>query len=138
MGKLWYLEVSGFQCAATARSGDGLSQGNWFGGSGDAGSGGAGGGSARPRPPMPHFKMRRSGPLAPTLAILGVIVVAITIAAQLWTEVLWFDSVDFTGVFWVEHLTMLGLFVVGLLIVAAIVASSMLIGYRTRPIYPPV
>jgi len=82
--------------------------------------------------------MRRSGPLAPTLAILGVLVVVVTIAAQLWTEVLWFDSVDFTGVFWVEQLTKLGLFAVGVLIVAAIVASSMLIGYRTRPVYPPV
>jgi len=87
---------------------------------------------------MPHFRMRRSGPLAPTLAILGVLVVVVTIAAQLWTEVLWFDSVDFTGVFWVEQLTKLGLFAVAVLIVAAIVASSMLIGYRTRPVYPPV
>jgi uncharacterized membrane protein (UPF0182 family) len=82
--------------------------------------------------------MRRRGPLAPTLAILVVIIVVITLAAQLWTEVLWFESVDFTTVFWVELLTKSGLFAVGALIVAAIVASSMLIGYRTRPIYPPV
>jgi len=82
--------------------------------------------------------MRRRGPLAPTLAILGVIIVVITLAAQLWTEVLWYDSVKFTTVFWVELFTKSGLFVVGALIVAAIVASSMLIGYRTRPVYPPV
>ena len=82
--------------------------------------------------------MRRRGPLAPTLAILGIIIVGITLAAQLWTEVLWFDSVDFTTVFWVELLTKAGLFVVGALLVAALVASSLLIGYRTRPVYPPV
>jgi uncharacterized membrane protein (UPF0182 family) len=82
--------------------------------------------------------MRRRGPLAPTLAILGGIVLAVTLAAQLWTEVLWFDSVDFTTVFWVELLTKIGLFAVGALIVAVAVASSMLVGYRTRPIYPPV
>jgi uncharacterized membrane protein (UPF0182 family) len=87
---------------------------------------------------MPHLNLRRRGPLAPTLAILGIIIVAITIAAQLWTEVLWFDSVGFTTVFRVELFTKIGLFVVAGLITAAIVASSMLIGYRTRPVYPPV
>ncbi len=97
-----------------------------------------GGGPAGPRPPMPNFGLRRRGPLAPTLAILGVIIVVITMAAQLWTEVLWFDSVGFTTVFRVELLTKIGLFAVGALITAVIVASSMLIGYRTRPVYPPV
>jgi len=87
---------------------------------------------------MPHLNLRRRGPLAPTLAILGIIIVVITIAAQLWTEVLWFDSVSFTTVFRVELFTKIGLFVVGGLLTAAIVASSMLIGYRTRPVYPPV
>ena len=87
---------------------------------------------------MPQLRLRRSGPLAPTLAILAVIVVVVTLSAQLWTEVLWFDSVGFTKVFWVEQLTKLGLFLVGGLITAAVVASSLLIGYRTRPVYPPI
>jgi len=87
---------------------------------------------------MPRLALPRRGPLAPTLAILGIIIVAITIGAQLWTEVLWFDSVGFTKVFWVELLTKIGLFAVSGLITAVIVASSMLIGYRTRPVYPPV
>jgi uncharacterized protein len=87
---------------------------------------------------MPRLTLRRRGPLVPTLAILGVIIVAVTLLAQLWTEVLWYQSVGFTKVFWVELLTKTGLFVVGAVITAAIVASSMLIGYRTRPIYPPV
>ena len=100
----------------------------------------SGGGPAGPgpRPPMPRLTMPRRGPLAPTLAILAVIIVVITIGAQLWTDVLWYDSVGFTKVFWVETLTKIGLFAVSALITAAIVASSMLIGYRTRPVYPPV
>ena len=72
------------------------------------------------------------------MAILGVIIVAVTLLAQLWTEVLWYDSVGFTEVFWVELLTKTALFVVGAVLTASIVASSLLIGYRTRPVYPPV
>ncbi|MBC7560379.1 MAG: UPF0182 family protein [Dermatophilaceae bacterium] len=87
---------------------------------------------------MPQFQLRRRGPLVPTLIILAVIVLAVTLAATVWTDVLWFDSVGFTKVFWVENLTKAGLFVVCGLITAAVVASSLLIGYRTRPVYPPV
>ncbi len=87
---------------------------------------------------MPQFQLRRRGPLVPTLIILAVIVLAVTLAATVWTDVLWFDSVGFTKVFWVEMLTKVGLFVVCGLITAAVVASSLLIGYRTRPVYPPV
>jgi uncharacterized protein len=96
------------------------------------------GGPAGPRPPMPQFGLRRRGPLALTLAILAVIIVVVTLAAQLWTEVLWYDSVGYTSVFRTELFTQIGLFVVCGLITAAVVASSMLIGYRTRPVYPPV
>ena len=74
----------------------------------------------------------------PTLVILGVLILAVTLAAQVWTDVLWFDSVGFTKVFWVELWTKIGLFVVGGLITAGVVASSLLVGYRTRPVYPPV
>ena len=97
-----------------------------------------GGGSGGPRPPMPQLRLRRRGPLVPTLLILGVIVALITLAAQVWTDVLWFDSVGFTTVFWVELFTKVGLFAVCGLVTAAVIASSMLIGYRTRPVYPPV
>jgi uncharacterized membrane protein (UPF0182 family) len=87
---------------------------------------------------MPQFALRRRGPLVPTLAILGIIILVVSIAAQLWTEVLWFDSVGFTTVFRVELFTKIGLFVGCGLLTATVVASSMLIGYRTRPVYPPI
>jgi len=87
---------------------------------------------------MPTLTLRRGGPLAPTLAILAIIIVVITAASQIWTEVLWFDSVGFTTVFWVELATKIGLFIGCGVITAAIVASSLLIGYRTRPVYPPI
>jgi uncharacterized membrane protein (UPF0182 family) len=87
---------------------------------------------------MPQFSFRRRGPLVPTLVILGVLILLITLSAQLWTDVLWYDSVGFTKVFWVEMWTKIGLFVVCGSFTAAVVASSLLIGYRTRPVYPPV
>ena len=82
--------------------------------------------------------LSRRGPLGPTIAILIAVVVLVAIVAQIWTEVLWFDSVGFTTVWRVEVLTKVGLFVVGALLAAGLVASSLVIGYRTRPIYPPV
>jgi len=87
---------------------------------------------------LPQLGLRGRGPLAPTLAILAVIIMVVTLAAQLWTEVLWYASVGFGTVFRVELFTKIGLFAVGALLTAAVVASSLLIGYRTRPVYPPV
>ena len=57
---------------------------------------------------MPQFSLRRRGPLVPTLVILGVLILVVTLAAQLWTDVLWYDSVGFTKVFWVELWTSTG------------------------------
>jgi uncharacterized membrane protein (UPF0182 family) len=87
---------------------------------------------------MPNISLRRRGPLLPTLIILGLLILGVTFASQVWTDVLWFDSVGFTKVFWVETWTKVGLFVVCALVTAAVVASSLLVGYRTRPVYPPV
>jgi uncharacterized membrane protein (UPF0182 family) len=87
---------------------------------------------------MPSFSLRHRGPLIPTLIVIGVLIVVITLGAQLWTEVLWYQSVGYTTVFWTELWTKVGLFLVCGLLAAAVVASSLIIGYRTRPIYPPV
>ena len=61
-----------------------------------------------------------------------------SIGASLWTEVLWFQSVGYTNVFTTQLVTKVVLFVIGFVITAALVASSLLIAYRTRPIYAPV
>lgn len=81
---------------------------------------------------------RRRGPLLPTIAILVALGFIVSIGASLWTEVLWFDSVGYTDVFWTQLWTKVLLFVVGFVIAAALVASSLVIGWRTRPIYAPV
>jgi len=67
-----------------------------------------------------------------------VLIIVVLLVAQLWTEVLWFDSVGFERVFTTELTTKIVLFVLGGLLTAALVASSMVIAYRTRPVYAPV
>jgi len=91
-----------------------------------------------PRGPRPVLQRRRRGALAPTLIALGVLIVLVLIASQLWTEVLWYQQVGFVQVYRTELLTRVLLFVLGAALMAAAVASSLIIGYRSRPIYAPV
>lgn len=91
-----------------------------------------------PRGPRPVLQRRRRGALAPTLIALGVLIVLVLIASQLWTEVLWFQQVGYLQVYRTELLTRVLLFVLGGALMAGAVASSLMIGYRSRPIYAPV
>ncbi|MEP6630636.1 MAG: UPF0182 family protein, partial [Lapillicoccus sp.] len=109
-----------------------MSERDWFGEGAEQGAGGPGGGGERT-----VTRERRRSPLITTLLVLVVVGVAVSLVAQFWTEVLWFDSVGFRSVF----LTQLGakvlLGVVAGLLTAGIVGSSLVIAYRTRPIYAP-
>ena len=49
--------------------------------------------------PTPHRRHGgAAGALAPTLIVLGVLVVLVLILAQVWTEVLWYRQLGFTQV----------------------------------------
>ncbi len=54
-----------------------------------------------------------------------------------WTEVLWYDSVGYLSVLWTQLGAQALLFLLGTLVVAALVASSLLIAYHRRPVYAP-
>ena len=81
---------------------------------------------------------RRRGALAPTLAILGVLIVLILGLASIWTDVLWYSQLGFTEVFRTRLLTEIGLFVVAGLLTGGTVFAAMTIAYRSRPVYAPV
>ncbi|TWP35307.1 UPF0182 family protein [Leekyejoonella antrihumi] len=66
-----------------------------------------------------------------------VVIVLVSLWANLWTEKLWYDSVGFSTVFRTELVTKTSMFVVGWLVVAGSVYSSMAIAYARRPIYAP-
>lgn len=72
-----------------------------------------------------------------TLIALGIVVFGSIALSQLWTEVMWFDSVGFSRVYFTELGSQILLFIIGALVAGAVIASSLVIGYRTRPVYAP-
>ncbi|MBK7722769.1 MAG: UPF0182 family protein [Austwickia sp.] len=80
---------------------------------------------------------RKPGPLGITAAVLAAVVIAAMALATWITEIWWYESVGFNRVFWTQLGTQAALFLIGAVVVGALVASSLLIGYRTRPVYAP-
>ena len=89
------------------------------------------------RPAGPPSARKRRGALAPTLVVLGVIVVLVLSLARVWTEVLWFDQLGYLGVLQTEWITRALLFVVGFVVMAGTVALCLNVAYRSRPVYAP-
>lgn len=73
----------------------------------------------------------------PTVAVLGVLVIIASFGATLWTDVLWYDQLGYKSVFTTTLGTKILMFVLGFVIVAGLVASSLVIAYRTRPLIIP-
>ncbi|MGB8021452.1 MAG: UPF0182 family protein [Candidatus Nanopelagicales bacterium] len=78
-------------------------------------------------------KPKRSGALAPTLAILGAAAIGFLIFTTFYTDLLWFRSVQKQSVFTTLLVTRFGLFLFFGLITAATVGANMLIAFRARP-----
>ncbi|GAA2492401.1 UPF0182 family protein [Terrabacter carboxydivorans] len=76
-------------------------------------------------------------PLVTSLVVAAALLVVVAIAAQFWTEVLWYQSVGFSGVFSTQVVTKILLGLVGGLLTAAMVWSSIHFAFRNRPIYAP-
>jgi uncharacterized protein len=93
--------------------------------------------SSRPTRPAPPPGKRRRGALAPTLVVLGVIVVLVLILAQVWTEVLWYDQLGFLEVLRTEWGTRAVLFTLGFVVMSTAVGLCMRYAYSSRPVYAP-
>ncbi len=83
--------------------------------------------------PRPQSSPQRSGPLVPTLIILGVLGIAFLVFTTFYTDYLWYASVDKQSVFTTLLVTQLGLFLVFGLIMATAIGVTMLIAFRSRP-----
>ncbi|MBD5786933.1 UPF0182 family protein [Cellulosimicrobium terreum] len=94
--------------------------------------------AAAPRrsPSGPRPRRRRS-PLGIAIAVVAGLVVLLLLLAQFWTEVLWFDQLDFSSVLWTQWGTRIALFVGGFLVMGGLVFLSFSLAYRSRPIYAP-
>jgi uncharacterized membrane protein (UPF0182 family) len=73
-----------------------------------------------------------------TGAVLLALFFALTTAATIYTDHLWYEDLGFVGVHRSMLLTRIGLFVVFGLVMALVVAISTLAAYRTRPLFHPV
>ncbi|PKH38966.1 hypothetical protein SAMN05192575_103350 [Nocardioides alpinus] len=101
--------------------------------SGPAGPGGPSG----PTPPRPAAASRRPGALVITGIVLVIGFMLLSGFASFWTERLWFRSVGYSGVFTTLLLTRIGLFLVFAGLMAAMVALTIAIAYRFRPLLWP-
>ena len=89
--------------------------------------------SASPSRPRSTKTAKRSGALAPTLIILGVLAVLFMIFTTFYTDFLWYSSVEKSSVFTTLLVTQLALFLIFGLIMATAIGFTMLIAYRSRP-----
>ena len=89
--------------------------------------------SASPSRPRQTTTSKRSGALAPTLIILGVLAVVFMIFTTFYTDFLWYSSVDKSSVFTTLLATQLALFFFFGLIMATAIGVTMLIAYKSRP-----
>ena len=117
-----------------------MSRSEWFDGpmGPDDGSPRPEGNDGGARGPARPTGRRRRGPLGTTLLVLLALVVIGGIAADVLTDVWWFESVGFRDVFVKELTTKLTIFVLAAVITAAAVGASLVVAYRTRPLYVPV
>ncbi len=106
-------------------------------GKGSFGDGGGSSAAGGQRGPGRARTTAPRSPLVTSLVLAAALLIVVSIAAQFWTEVLWYQSVSFAGVFTTQLLTKLGLGVVGGALTAVVVWSGISVAYRTRPIYAP-
>ncbi|WP_425305862.1 UPF0182 family protein [Agromyces archimandritae] len=88
--------------------------------------------TAQTQDPRPN---RRRAPIAITIAVVAVLVVAFFLFAGLYTDVLWYDQLGFLNVLTTQWAARVVLFLIGFVAMAIPVWGSIQIAYRTRPVY---
>lgn len=75
-----------------------------------------------------------------TAVVLGLVVllIAVRVAAGVYTSHLWYRSLGYESVWRTRNLTQLGLFAAGFVVVAGLVGFSLRHAYRTRPFRVPL
>ncbi len=94
--------------------------------------------TSRPSPsPSRPIRPKRRSALLPTIIVVAVLVIGLIMFSGIYTELLWFGQIGYTGVFWTERVAKLLIFLAGFLIMALGVYFSIRAAYKARPIYAP-
>nr|WP_216395276.1 UPF0182 family protein [Arcanobacterium phocae] len=75
--------------------------------------------------PAPKSGKLPGGAFTPTLIVLAVIVFALVIIAEFWTEMAWFNQIGAARVFWTQYGAAIGLGVIGTLLAAVVFAINL-------------
>src|ERR1700722_15813361 len=94
------------------------------------GSNSAGGGRQVAVPRWPRY-------VIPTVIIIAVAAIFISVAAGIWTDFLWYSSVGQTRVFSTTYGTKWLLFLIAALFMIVAIGANLVIAYRNRPQTPP-
>lgn len=76
---------------------------------------------------------RRGSAFAPTVAVLAVLIMGFMLFARVWTDLLWYRSVEASQVFRIRLTNTIILFAIFGVLMAAAVWINMAIAYRLRP-----
>jgi uncharacterized membrane protein (UPF0182 family) len=80
-------------------------------------------------------KRRKLSPLAVTIAIVVVLIIAFLGVAAVMADVLWFRQIGFFGVYVTQWLAAIVMFIIGFFAMSVPVFLSIDIAYRKRPVY---
>ena len=87
----------------------------------------------RPRRPASASPNPPNGRIALVVAVFTVIILFGTGAIEFWTDALWYESVEFDGIFWTRVWASLALFVGGAAITLVVLLGNLWIANRLAP-----
>ncbi|MEU3846736.1 UPF0182 family protein [Micrococcus terreus] len=68
-----------------------------------------------------------------TIIIVAALVALFVLFSGVYTEILWFNQIGYSEVFWTEHITRAVLFVIGALVMGGATWAAMWLAWRSRP-----
>ncbi|WP_084129318.1 UPF0182 family protein [Demequina sp. NBRC 110055] len=87
----------------------------------------------RPQRPASPVPPKRRSPLLIAGIAVAILVVATVIAANIWTEIAWYQQVGFTGILWTQWIARIVLFAVFAVLAGGAVFLSLWVAKRVRP-----
>ncbi|MHA7306477.1 UPF0182 family membrane protein [Arthrobacter sp. TMN-49] len=94
--------------------------------------------TSRPAPsPSNSTRPKRRSALLPTIIVVAALVVGVVLFSGVYTDLLWFNQIGYSEVYWTERIAKLLIFLAAFLIMGLAVFFSIRLAYKARPIYAP-